>query len=75
MTQTQPRRRMLMWFPWCTSEYRLSFCKEKVAELRAAGRKARYRKTGAELMKDPETGRLAMTPYGRIYILREEART
>ena len=52
---------------WCTTEYRLEFCKEKATELRASGEylSVRVRKTGRFLASGGD-----YADFGRIYVNR-----
>lgn len=51
------------WFPWCTSYYIDSYCKEKVAELKASGEFFGVRNAGGQIQVKmgihPDTGYMA----------------
>lgn len=53
----------MRWFPWCTSEYVMSFCKAKAAELRAEGHEVRVDHKGRHLAGDG-----TYQSFGKIFI-------
>ena len=58
------------WFPWCKSDYKMSYCTQQAKELKTQGKKIRI------IPRPPEqemiNGKLQWVNYGKIYIWIDE---
>jgi hypothetical protein len=59
----------LVKMPWCTSDYRMDFCKEKAEELRASGEYTRVWINHRPPEIAPDGSKI---PFGKIFVEWEE---